>query len=71
MKSQKGDRVIIKKKNEEFFEKSHTPKAKVKDDRFVEYKADENAVMVYINQNRFDSVFSKDSVTEWGKGWEP
>lgn len=60
LKSQKGDRVIIKKKNEEFFEKSHTPKAKVKDDRFVDYKADEDAVMVYINQNRFDSVFSKD-----------
>ena len=59
-KSDRGARVIIKKKNEEFWEKSHTPKAKVKDDRFVDYKADEDAVMVYINQNRFDSVFSKD-----------
>lgn len=59
-KSDRGARVIIKKKNEEFWEKSHTPKAKVKDDRFVDYKTDENAVMVYINQNRFDSVFSKD-----------
>lgn len=61
LKTDRGDRIIIKKKNEEFFEKSHTSKAKVKDDRFVDYKADEEAVMVYINQNRFDSVFSKDN----------
>lgn len=56
----KGDRVIIKKKNEEFFERSHTPKAKVKDDRFGDYKQDLELSEAYINSNRFDSVFSKD-----------
>lgn len=60
LQTDRGARVIVKKKNEEFFEKSHTPKAKVKDDRFVDFKADEAAVIPYINQNRFDSVFSKD-----------
>ena len=53
-----GDRVLIKKKNEEFFEKRKIPKSKP--DRFVDYSKDLELVEPYINENRFNSVFSKD-----------
>ena len=53
-----GSRVIIKKKNEEFFEKRTIPKAKP--DRFVDYTKDLTLAIPYINENRFNSVFSKD-----------
>lgn len=59
MRTIKGDRVIIKKKNEEFFEKKQMPKGKP--DRFVDYSKDSEALAVYMNENRFDSVFSKDN----------
>lgn len=59
LKCQKGNRVIIKKKNEEFFEKKQIPKDKP--DRFVDYAKDSEALEVYMNENRFNSVFSKDN----------
>ena len=58
LKSQKGDRVIIKKKNEEFFEKKQQPK--IKPDRFVDYTKDTEKLTPYLNENRFNAVFSKD-----------
>ncbi len=58
LKSQKGDRVIIKKKNEEFFEKKQQPK--IKPDRFVDYTKDNEKLTPYLNENRFNAVFSKD-----------
>lgn len=59
LKCQKGNRVIIKKKNEEFFEKKQIPKDKP--DRFADYAKDSEAIEIYMNENRFDSVFSKDN----------
>ena len=53
-----GSRVIIKKKNEEFFENKKMPKSKP--DRFVDYLKDEETIAPYINENRFDAVFSKE-----------
>lgn len=53
-----GSRVIIKKKNEEFFENKKMPKSKT--DRFVDYSKDNEAIAPYINENRFDAVFSKE-----------
>ena len=55
-----GSRVIIKKKNEEFLEKKQASK-EPKPDRFIDYSKDCEAVKPYINDNRFDSVFSKDN----------
>lgn len=54
-----NNRVIIKKKNEEFFEKKQIPKDKP--DRFADYAKDSEAIEIYMNENRFDSVFSKDN----------
>lgn len=60
LKTIKGNRVIIKKKNEEFREKAHVSKNVIKADRWVDYKKDLEALTPYINENRFDSVFSKE-----------
>lgn len=57
-KTAMGSRVIIKKKNEEFFEKKKMPKSKP--DKFVDYLKDSEAIAPYINENRFDAVFSKE-----------
>lgn len=55
-----GSRVIIKKKNEEFKEKSHASKSVIKVDRWADYKKDFESLVPYINDNRFDAVFSKE-----------
>lgn len=57
-KTTMGSRVIIKKKNEEFFENKKMPKSKP--DRFIDYLKDEEAIAPYINENRFNAVFSKE-----------
>lgn len=58
LQTRTGSRVIIKKKNEEFFENKKMPKGKP--DRFIDYSKDNEAVAPYINENRFDAVFSKE-----------
>lgn len=58
-----GNRVIIKKKNEEFLEKKQRTK-EPKPDRFNDYSKDLEVTKPYINENRFDSVFSKDNYTK-------
>lgn len=56
----KGERVIIKKKNEEFLEKSKFPKTP-NPKKEIAYSQCIEDVKPYINNNRFDSVFSKDN----------
>ena len=65
-KTTMGSRVIIKKKNEEFFEKSKMPKSKP--DKFVDYLKDSEAIAPYINENRFNAVFSKEPYTKGNFG---
>lgn len=58
-KTVSGNRVIIKKKNEEFLEKKQRTK-EPKLDGFNDYSKDLEATKPYINENRFNAVFSKE-----------